>query len=78
MDTKPSSRFIFNLSQTEEWVRWVVIGIIIGICITNTETVKYNTYTWECFRSSVTSSTGPKRTFFLSTPMVKTVIVHIS
>lgn len=40
MDTKPSSRFIFNLSQTEEWVRWVVIGIIIGICITNTETVK--------------------------------------
>lgn len=31
MDTEPSFKFVFfNLSRTQERVRWVVIGIIIG------------------------------------------------
>lgn len=26
-------KFLYNLPQTKEWVRWVVIGLIIGMLI---------------------------------------------
>lgn len=26
-------KFLYNLPQTKEWVRWVVIGLIIGMVI---------------------------------------------
>lgn len=37
-------KFLYNLPQTREWVRWVVIGIIIGIDIYCNQYNKLYTY----------------------------------